>query len=66
MSGAAYQTRRPTEDAAVNAASRGARPVPTFRALFDCLRVAHATGDRCGVRLCQHAIARTVREEAVS
>lgn len=64
--GATYQTRRPTEDTAVTVASRSSRPLPSFSALFEFLRVAHATGDRYGVRLCQHAIARSMRQGVTS
>lgn len=50
--------RRPTEDAAIAAASRSARPLPPVPALFACLVTAYAVGDRHGLNLFAHAIAR--------
>ncbi|MBT2493680.1 hypothetical protein J7E96_35310 [Streptomyces sp. ISL-96] len=50
--------RRPTEGAAVHAASRSPRPLPPTPSLFASLVTAYAVGDRHGVNLIAHAIAR--------
>ena len=42
---------RPTEDAAITAADRTARPVPPAEVLFDHLVHAYAVRDRYGLRL---------------
>lgn len=54
---AAY-IRRPTERAAIRAATRSARPLPPVEALFAHLVIAHAMDDRHGENLLGHAIAR--------
>lgn len=50
MSGTAL-VRRPTEGAAITAASRSARPAPSAGRLADLLTAARATNDRYGARL---------------
>ena len=63
---ARWPVRRPTEDAAVRAASRSTRRRPPIPALFAALLDAYALGDRHGVNLCAHSIARppTTRRES--
>jgi hypothetical protein len=53
------QVARPTEHAAIRAASRSARPLPPVEVLFAHLVVAHAMNDRHGANLFGHAIARS-------
>ncbi|WP_369222456.1 hypothetical protein AB5J52_14060 [Streptomyces sp. R39] len=50
--------RRPTEDAALAAASRTPRTLPPVEALLDALAIAHRGGDREGVRLCAALLVR--------
>ncbi|MCW2899170.1 MAG: hypothetical protein JWO67_1435 [Streptosporangiaceae bacterium] len=42
---------RPTEDAAIAAASRSVRPLPPMEVLFDRLVMAYAVRDRIGLAL---------------
>lgn len=51
MSGTAAHVRRPTENAAVDAASRSARPGVSAERLADLLVEARWHGDRYGARL---------------
>lgn len=55
----ASTVRRPTEDAALHAASRSFRPLPPIPALFAGLVTAQVIGDRQGENLFAHAIARS-------
>lgn len=50
--------RRPTEDAAVNAASRLVRALPPIQVILADLITANRLGDRHGVNLCAHKAAR--------
>ncbi|MFE4408366.1 hypothetical protein [Streptomyces sp. NPDC056821] len=50
--------RRPTEHAAIRAAGRSARPLPSVPALLAALLDANERQDRAAVCLCAH---RTVR-----
>lgn len=54
--------RRPTEDAAIAAASRSPRPLPPIPSLFAGLVTAYAVGDKRGMNLFGHAIARSTGE----
>jgi hypothetical protein len=47
---ARYPIPRPTEDAAIGAASRSPRALPPVVVLADLLIAARATGDRYGAR----------------
>ncbi|MDJ0345967.1 hypothetical protein QMK19_30510 [Streptomyces sp. H10-C2] len=49
---------RPTEVAAIAAAARSGRPLPSMPVLFAALVTAYATRDRHGLNLFAHAIAR--------
>ncbi|MEV8307845.1 hypothetical protein AB0P36_10900 [Streptomyces flavidovirens] len=50
--------RRPTEEAAVNAASRSPRPLPPVHVLLAELLSANRLGDRHGVNLLGHRAVR--------
>ncbi|MDH6432615.1 hypothetical protein M2158_001092 [Streptomyces sp. SAI-144] len=50
--------RRPTEDAAITAASRSPRQLPPAEAILADLVVAQHAGDRHGVRLCAALLVR--------
>ncbi|MEU8031318.1 hypothetical protein AB0C13_22205 [Streptomyces sp. NPDC049099] len=50
--------RRPTEVAAIRAAARPARPLPSVPALLAALLVANDRGDREAVTLCAHRVVR--------
>lgn len=50
--------RRPTERAAIRAACRSARPLPSVEVLFAHLVITQAVDDRHGSNLLGHAIAR--------
>lgn len=54
----AYRVRRPTEEAALAAASRRARPTPSIPALYADMTTAHRLNDREGLLL---LACRTVR-----
>ncbi|MET9099613.1 MULTISPECIES: hypothetical protein [Streptomyces] len=55
--------RRPTELAAIRAASRSPRPTPPVPAIVADLITAHRIGDRRGVNLCAHLVARASLKE---
>lgn len=50
--------RRPTEDAAIAAASRAPRQLPPVEAILSDLVAAQNAGDRHGVRLCAALLVR--------
>lgn len=52
------QVPRPTETRAIRRATASAAPLPDLAALFDAVITAHHTGDRRGLSLVGHAIAR--------
>lgn len=54
--------RRPTEEAAVNAASREVRALPPIQMILADLLTANRLGDRHGVNLCAHLAARAAGE----
>lgn len=53
---------RPTEHAAIRAACRSERPLPAVPAILADLLTAHRLGDRRGVNLCAHLVARVSGE----
>ncbi|MFD6172056.1 hypothetical protein [Streptomyces coeruleorubidus] len=55
--------RRPTEEAAVAAASRKARPLPSLPAVLTALDHAHRSQDRAGARLFAHLAVRVALPE---
>ena len=55
--------RRPTEEAAVNAASRSVRKLPPIQIILADLLTANQLGDRHGVNLCAHKAARAALGE---
>lgn len=55
--------RRPTEVAAIRAAARSARPLPSVPALMAALLVAPERRDREGVQLCAHRVVRASEPE---
>ncbi|MEV6398140.1 hypothetical protein AB0M39_25780 [Streptomyces sp. NPDC051907] len=55
--------RRPTEEAAVNAASRSLRALPPIHVILADLLTANRLGDRHGVNLCAHKAARAALGE---
>ncbi|MFG2299439.1 hypothetical protein [Actinacidiphila glaucinigra] len=55
---ARFPVPRPTEDAAIAAASRSARTLPPYPVLFAGLVIADRLGDRHGKNRFAHAIAR--------
>lgn len=55
---AAWPVRRPTERAALRAAARSERPLPPIPALIADLLTANRLGDRHGVNLAAHLVAR--------
>ncbi|MGW3927823.1 hypothetical protein ACWECC_06960 [Streptomyces microflavus] len=59
-----WPVRRPTENAALRAVDRAPRSCPEYPALFAGLLTAKAVGDRRGVNLLGHLIARTGGEVA--
>jgi hypothetical protein len=58
-----YPVRRPTEVAAIRAATRSARRLPPVPALMAALLLAHERADREGVQLTAHRIVRTATLE---
>ncbi|MGW0632432.1 hypothetical protein [Streptomyces sp. NPDC002758] len=62
MSGVAL-VRRPTEDRAVERASRSARPIPPIQTILADLLAANAAGDRHGVNLAAHRAVRAACPE---
>lgn len=54
---------RPTEDKAIAAVSRSARPPAPVPALLAALIEANDRKDRAGVCLCAHAVVRSALEE---
>lgn len=54
--------RRPTEDAAIRAASRSARELPPIQVILAGLLTANRAGDRRGVNLAAHLAARAAGE----
>lgn len=55
--------RRPTERAAIRAAARSARPLPSIPALMAALLVANERRDREGVTLAAHRVVRAAAPE---
>ncbi|MFI2202689.1 hypothetical protein ACH47Z_18290 [Streptomyces sp. NPDC020192] len=55
--------RRPTEAAAIRAAARSTRPLPSVPALLAALLVANDRGDREAVTLCAHRVVRVAAPE---
>lgn len=55
--------RRPTESAAIRAAGRSARPLPSVPALMAALLVANERADREGVTLAAHRVVRAAAPE---
>lgn len=55
--------RRPTERAALAAAARSGRPLPSVPALLAALLVANDRGDREAVTLCAHRAVRAAAPE---
>lgn len=55
--------RRPTEVAAIRAAARSARPLPSVPALLAALLEANERRDREGVQLCAHRVVRASEPE---
>lgn len=53
-----WPIRRPTENAALRAVERSARPLPPIPAILADLITANRLGDRHGVNLCAHLVAR--------
>lgn len=53
-----WPIRRPTEGAAIAAASRSPRTLPPIPEILADLLTANRLGDRHGVNLCAHLIAR--------
>ncbi|MFJ8783162.1 hypothetical protein [Streptomyces sp. NPDC102476] len=54
---------RPTEHAAIRACERSPRPAPQIPAILADLITANRLGDRHGVNLCAHMVARVSLEE---
>lgn len=54
---------RPTEDIALNAVSRSARPLPPMPAILADLLTANRLGDRAGVQLLAHLAIRVALPE---
>lgn len=52
---------RPTERAAISAACRSERPLPPIPAILADLITANRLGDRHGVNLCAHLVARAAQ-----
>ncbi|QFZ73988.1 hypothetical protein GFH48_12690 [Streptomyces fagopyri] len=55
--------RRPTETAAIRAAARSARPLPSVPALMAALLDANERRDREGVQLAAHRVVRASAPE---
>ncbi|PZH20145.1 hypothetical protein C1I97_01575 [Streptomyces sp. NTH33] len=55
--------RRPTEEAAIAAVSREARPLPPIHVILADLLAANRAGDRHGVNLCAHRAVRAAAPE---
>lgn len=55
--------RRPTEQAALAAVCRSARRLPHIPAIVADLITANRIGDRHGVNLCAHLVARAAQKE---
>ncbi|MFD5105702.1 hypothetical protein [Streptomyces cinereoruber] len=55
--------RRPTEGAAIAAASRSRRTLPPVPVVLADLLAAYARGDRHGVNLCAHLAVRAAGEK---
>ncbi|MEW2082356.1 hypothetical protein [Streptomyces sp. NPDC005283] len=55
-----WPIRRPTENAAIAAAGRSERRLPPVPAILADLLTANRLGDRHGVNLCAHLVARVV------
>lgn len=62
---ARYPVRRPTEQAALAAAARSARPTPSVPALMIALLEANERRDREGTVLCAHRIVRAAAPETI-
>jgi len=58
--------RRPTEHAAIRAAYRSARPLPSVDCLLDALVLARRAGDREGMTLAAHRAVRAAAPEVGS
>ncbi|WP_392968173.1 hypothetical protein [Streptomyces sp. LN245] len=56
-----WPVRRPTEHAALRAAEQSARPLPPIPAIIADLITANRLGDRHGVNLCAHLVARVAQ-----
>lgn len=54
---------RPTEHAAIRACERSPRPTPQVPAILADMITAHRLGDRRGVNLCAHLVARVTSPE---
>ncbi|MET7619025.1 hypothetical protein [Streptomyces sp. NPDC005408] len=61
----AWPVRRPTENAALRAADRSERRLPPVPAILADLLTANQLGDRHGVNLCAHLVARVVTQGEV-
>lgn len=59
----ATRVRRPTEEAAIRAASRRPRPTPSIPALYADMTTAHLLNDREGLLLLACRAARATRLE---
>lgn len=53
-----WPVRRPTENAALREVERSERPLPPIPAILADLITANRLGDRHGVNLCAHLVAR--------
>ncbi|MGW2781063.1 hypothetical protein ACWC3X_07380 [Streptomyces populi] len=58
---ARWPVRRPTEHAAIRAAELSERPLPSIPAILADLITANRLGDRHGVNLCAHLVARVAQ-----
>ncbi|MET8104477.1 hypothetical protein ABZU94_07160 [Streptomyces mirabilis] len=58
-----WPVRRPTEHAALRAACRSARPLPSIPALMAALLEANERRDREGVQLAAHRVVRAAEPE---
>ncbi|MBM7090253.1 hypothetical protein JTP67_17275 [Streptomyces sp. S12] len=58
-----WPVRRPTESAALRAAGRSARPLPSVPALMAALLDAHERADREGTVLAAHRVVRAAAPE---
>ncbi|MFE4701071.1 hypothetical protein ACFRIC_28830 [Streptomyces sp. NPDC056738] len=58
---ARWPVRRPTEHAAIRAAELAERPLPPIPAILADLITANRLGDRHGVNLCAHLVARAAQ-----